>query len=71
MTSTRRLVGAYEWRNELGKIDRLGEQLRMKLMELSKEARTVEHSRNFTELVALSSEVSIKALKLKEYQGRT
>lgn len=67
---TRRIVGAYAWRDDLEKIRRIGEQMRVGLMELSRDARTVEASRRYTELVALSSEVSIKALELKDYQER-
>ena len=67
---TRRIVGAYAWRDDLERIKRIGEQMRVGLMELSRDARTVEASRRYTELVALSSEVSIKALELKDYQER-
>lgn len=70
MPTTRRLVGANEWRHELDHIEQLGERLRASIAELGKDARTVEHSRRFTELVALSSEVSVKALRLKLYQER-
>lgn len=65
---TRRLVGGYEWRNELEKIERLGERLRAGLAELGRDTRTVEQSRHVLELVSLSSEVSVKALKLRSYQ---
>lgn len=68
MTITRRLVGAYEWNSQLDDIKGIGEKLRAKLTELGKYAATVETSRQITELVSLSSEVSVKALELKGYR---
>lgn len=66
--STRRNVGAYEWRNELDKLKRKSEQLRIGLVELSRDARTVEATRQYLQLVSLSSEIEVKALELKDYK---
>jgi hypothetical protein len=62
------LVTGYEWRNELDAINRIGERMRAGLVELGRDAKTIEHSYRLLELLALSSEVSVKALELKDYQ---
>lgn len=66
--TTRRLVGAYEWRNQLDAIKGIGERIKKELTEMGKNASTVETSRRITELVSLSSDVSVKALELKGYK---
>lgn len=66
--TAQRQVGGYEWRNELDRLTHIGEQLGTKLEELGRTAPTVDASRKFIELLSLSNQVSVKALKLRNYQ---
>lgn len=66
---TRRQVNGYEWRHELDAIHGLGERMATRLVEMSQSAPTVQASRQYIELVGMSSQVSIKALKLKDYKA--
>lgn len=68
--SARRQVGAYEWRNELDKLSHIGEQMASELTELSRHTPTVDATRTVVRLLSLSSQVSVKSLKLREYQVR-
>ena len=68
--SIRRSVGAYEWRRELDNLKGIGEQITKELAEMGQYASTVEASRRFTKLVGLSSQVSVKALELREYKAQ-
>ena len=66
--STRRQVGGYAWQDELGKIKRLGETLTGELVELGRDTRSVESANKVTRLVALSSQISMAAMELREYR---
>lgn len=62
-------MGAYEWRRELDNLKGIGEVLTKELTEMGQYAPTVETSRRITKLVGLSSQVSVKALELKDYKA--
>ena len=69
--SVRRSVGAYEWRRELDNLKGIGEALTKELADMGQYAPTVETSRRITKLVGLSSQVSVKALELRDYKAAT
>ena len=64
----RRRVGGYVWQDELFKVKRLGETVTSELVELGKHARSVETANQITRLVALSSQIAVKAMELREYK---
>ena len=68
---TRRQAGGYEWRNECDKLSHIGEQIGAELTELSRNAPTVEAARAIVRLLLLSNQVSLKSLRLREYQVRS
>jgi len=65
----RRKINGYEWRNELDKLDRLGEQMASDALELSREASSVNTIRTLMRLLDNSRQVSVKALELKGYKN--
>lgn len=64
----RRQVGGYEWDNELESISGMGQTLTRELIELGKQARSVETANQITRLVGISSQISVKALELQDYK---
>ena len=62
----RRQVGGYEWVNELDEIAALGQTLTTGLVELGKNARSVETANLITRYVSISAAISVKALELQD-----
>jgi hypothetical protein len=67
--NNRRLVGGYVWQEEVNEITQLTERVNSGLIALSKQARTVETANEITQLVAITSQISVKAMRLKEYRS--
>jgi hypothetical protein len=67
--NNRRLVGGYVWQEKLDKVRELSERVNSGLVVLSKQARTVETANQITQLVALTSQISVTAMELKEYRS--
>jgi hypothetical protein len=66
--NNRRLVGGYVWHEKLDEMRQLSEAVNSGLIILSKQARTLETANQITQLVALTSQISVKAMELKEYR---
>jgi hypothetical protein len=66
--NNRRLVGGYVWQEKLDEIRQLSEAVNSGLILLSKQARTLETANQITQLVARTSQISVKAMELKEYR---
>lgn len=66
--TNRRQVGGYVWQEKLDTVKTLSERLNSGLVSLSKQARTVETANQITQLVALTSQIAVAAMELKEYR---
>lgn len=62
------IVGGYLWRDELDDLAAIGQELASDLAEMSQLAPTVQATRQYAKLIKLSSQMSIKALQLKNYR---